>query len=79
MIQRRNALRKILIAYPVDHIQMLSSMKVVETKPVGLRICCRCCACRFAAGMRENANAATKLISKGFFNRVGLFFGINSI
>ena len=44
MIQRRNALRKILIAYPVDHIQMLSSMKVVETKPVGLRICCCCCA-----------------------------------
>jgi len=53
-----------LIAYPVDHIQMLSSMKVVETKPVGLESAAVAAPAAFAAGMRENANAATKLISK---------------
>jgi len=36
MVQRRNAFRKVLATYPVDHIQMLSRMKVVEAKPVGL-------------------------------------------
>jgi hypothetical protein len=46
MIQLRHPFRKILIAYPVDHIQMFSRMKVIEAKPIGLRIywcCCTCC------------------------------------
>jgi hypothetical protein len=38
-IQRRNALRKILIAYPVDHIQMFTRMKVIEAEPKRLGIC----------------------------------------
>lgn len=43
MIQRRNALRKVLIAYPVDDIQMFTCMKVIEAKPVGRSMCvCSC-------------------------------------
>jgi len=79
MIQRRNALRKILIAYPVDHIQMLSSMKVVEAKPVGLRICCCCCACRLRSGNERECQRSYETDKQGFLEQSRSLFGINSI
>jgi hypothetical protein len=55
-----------LIAYPVDHIQMLSSMKVVETKPVGLRICCCCCDCRLRSGNERECQRSYETDKQGF-------------
>jgi hypothetical protein len=39
MIQRCHTLRKILVTYPVNHIQMFSGMKVIKPKPIGDRVC----------------------------------------
>jgi tartrate dehydratase beta subunit/fumarate hydratase class I family protein len=38
MVQLRDAIWKILIADAVDHIDMFTGMKVVETQPVGRQI-----------------------------------------
>jgi hypothetical protein len=38
MVQFRDAIGKILIAYSVDHIDMFTGMKVIETQAVGRKI-----------------------------------------
>ena len=35
MVQLRNTIRQVLIAYAVDHIDMFAGMQVIETQPVG--------------------------------------------
>ena len=66
MIQRRNAFRKVLIAYPVNHIQMFSSMKVVEAKAIRHGIRRRYCSCRSCSGNERECQRGNETDNQGF-------------
>ena len=55
MVQRRNAFRKILIAYPVNHIQMFSGVKVKEAKPIRAGICWLWCVYGLRSGKERES------------------------
>ncbi len=60
MVQFRDALGKILIAYAVDHIDMFTGMKVIETQPVARKIRAQCdpCARNTPSKLKQTKNLA---------------------
>ena len=66
MIQRRHTFRKILIAYPVNDIQVLSRMEVIEAKPIGLRICGYCSICCPRSRKERECQRGNEADNQGF-------------
>ena len=66
MIQRRHTFRKILIAYPVNDIQVFSCMEVIEAKPIGVRICGYCCICCPRSRKERECQRGNEADNQGF-------------
>jgi len=66
MVQRRDTLRKVLITYPIDNIEMFSGMKVIEAKAIRHGIRRRRCSCRSCSGKERECQRGDETDNKGF-------------